>query len=268
MPAEEGETDLRVSDASLFKTHGGRYRNSPDDVALFGVAPDGRHDWTRCEQTQLVAVDTSANRIRVRRGCYGTRPLAFKAGEARAAAHMAEGPWGRRSRLLWFYNFATHCPRDREGKTCADRLTEDLAGWFAPTRLLRRLDGLEFDVLFHVTHGDTDGDGRVDDGIAGGGINAYGVGVVEFARRLRERMGPKFFLMADGALGPGGQNSQRAVGSFNGIESEAGRSSRTGTSTTGPAASTGTGFGRRSGGRPPSVTSTTSGPSRCRERRE
>ncbi|MCX7818025.1 MAG: hypothetical protein N2652_02270 [Kiritimatiellae bacterium] len=219
VPAEPGETTIRVSDASLFRVNTGRYRTSNDDIALFRIGPDGRHDWAHAEQTQLISVDTKAGTIRVRRGCYGTRPLAFTAGCARAAAHESEGPWGRNNHLLWFYNYSTHCPRDAEGKTAADRFIEDIARWFAPGGPLHGLDGLEFDVLFSDTQGDTDGDGVADDGMVGG-VNHYGIGVCEFARRLRERMGRDFLLMADGALGAGGSRSQRAIGSFNGIESE------------------------------------------------
>lgn len=219
VPASEGETDIRVEDASDFKTGSGRYRTSSDDIALFGMTPSRTHDWAHCEQVQLVSVDPKSNTIRVKRGCYGTKPLAFKAGVSRAAAHAVEGPWGKTNHLLWFYNYATHCPRDPQGRTCADRLVDDLARWFAPGGVLGRFDGMEFDVLFHVTHGDTDGDGVEDHGVVDG-INRYGVGVIGFARQLRERMGERFILQADGALGPGGQRSQRAFGLFNGIESE------------------------------------------------
>ena len=219
VPVAAGETDIRVEDASDFQTGAGRYRTSDDDIALFGVTPGGMHDWAHCEQVQLVSVDAKAGTIRVRRGCYGTKPLAFKAGAARAAAHAVEGPWGKTNHLLWFYNYSTHCPRDPQGRTCTDRLVDDLARWFAPDGILGRFDGMEFDVLFNVTHGDTDGDGVEDDGVVDG-INRYGIGVFGFARQLRERMGEGFILQADGALGSGGQRSQRAFGLFNGIESE------------------------------------------------
>lgn len=219
LPAQEGESTLRVADVSDFEVNTGRYKNANDDLALFAIGPDGRHDWSRCEQVQLVAVDAKTGTIRVRRGCYGTRPLAFKAGTARIAAHAVEGPWGKNNHLMWFYNFSTHCPRDPEGKTAADRLVEDLAGWFGPGGKLEAFDGLEFDVMFNETHGDTDGDGRIDNGIIEG-RNHYGIGVIEFARQLRAVIGDRRIIQGDGALGPGGRRSQRAFGILNGIESE------------------------------------------------
>ncbi len=219
VPAEAGESVIRVENAGDFRTETGRYHTSADDIALFGVTQDGKHDWRHCEQVQLVAVDAKANTIRVKRGCYGTRPLAFKAGQARAAAHQVEGPWGKTNHVLWFYNFTAHCPQDADGKTCAERLVDDLGTWFGPGGKLESFDGLEFDVMFNETRGDTDGDGRTDDGVVNG-VNQFGIGMVGFVRKLRDRLGPTRIIQGDGALGPGGVRSQRAFGLLNGIESE------------------------------------------------
>ncbi|MBI5690443.1 MAG: hypothetical protein HZC55_10140 [Verrucomicrobia bacterium] len=219
IPAESGETTIRVENTADFRVSTGRYHTSNDDLALFGITADGRHDWNHCEQVQLVAVDARAGTIRVRRGCYGSKPLAFRAGAARAAAHAVEGPWGRNNHLMWYYNLSVHCPRDSAGKSCADRLVDDLAAWFGPGGKLAAFDGLEFDVSFNETRGDTDGDGRLDHGVVGG-RNGYGIGVIEFYRQLRARLGDGRILQADGALGPGGRRSQRAFGLINGIESE------------------------------------------------
>jgi hypothetical protein len=219
VPAESGQSTIKVEDVHDFKVGAGRYRTSNDDIALMGITADGKHDWNHCEQVQLVSVDTKANSIVVKRGCYGTQPLRFAAGEARAAAHAVEGPWGKTNHLLWFYNYSTECPKDAQGHNCSDLLVDDLATWFGPGGKLAALDGLEFDVMFNETHGDTDGDGEVDDGVVGG-VNRYGIGVVEFARKLRQRMGDRFIIQADGALGAGGIRSQRAWGLLNGIESE------------------------------------------------
>lgn len=219
VPAADGESVIRVDDVSDFKVNSGRYRTSNDDIALFGMTAGGTHDWSHFEHTQLISVDPKAGTIRVRRGQYGSTPRAFKAGASRAAAHAVEGPWGKNNHLMWYHNFTTHCPKDGEGKTCSDRLIDDLARWFGRGGVLEKFDGLEFDVLFNDTHGDTTGDGMEDDGVMDG-VNRYGIGVVEFVRGLRARMGPQFIMQADGALGPGGVRSQRAFGLFNGIESE------------------------------------------------
>jgi len=221
VPAEGGETEIRVANATLFRTGVGRYRTSNEDVGLCLLDDAGRPNWHESEQTQLVAVDVKRRVIRVKRGCYGTKPRAFPANRAYAAAHAHEGPWGRSSHLLWFYNYSTRCPRDKAGRACADVLAADVAARFAPGGELAAFDGLEFDVLHHALGGrgkrapDCDADGRPDKGFFGG-VNTYGGGVVEFCRKLRARLGDGRLILADGAS----VNSQRAFGLLNGIESE------------------------------------------------
>jgi len=221
VPAEEGQSEIRVSDPRLFFVNVGRYRNKNDDIGLCELTPDGRPEWSRSEQVQLIGVDVKKRTITVRRGCYGTKPRAFEAGRAYAAAHVHEGPWGRRSNLMWFYNYSTRCPRDARGRRCADVLVEDLARRFQKGGQLEAFDGLEFDVLHHSARRrgrrgpDCDADGRRDDG-GFDGINTYGVGVVEFCRALRKRLGPAKLILADGMA----LDNQRAFGILNGIESE------------------------------------------------
>ncbi len=219
IPAVTGETTIQVSDAGRFRVKMGRYADSNDDIALFRLKADGTYDWDCCEEVQLVSIDMNTNTIRVRRGQYGTKPLAFTAGKARAVAHQVEGPWGKNNNIMWYYNFSDLCPKDSTGKTAADRYIDDIARWFGPTGPLAQYDGLEFDVLFNDTHGDTSGNGIEDDGVIDG-INHYGIGMVKFCRQLRERMGDDFLILGDGALGPDSVRSQRAWGYLNGIESE------------------------------------------------
>jgi len=222
VPAEEGETEIKVDDPTLFFTGIGRYRNSNEDVGLCLLDAEGRPDWHHNEQVQLIAVDPQRKVLRVRRGCYGTRPMAFAAGKSYAAAHVAEGPWGGQSNLLWFYNYSTRCPRDAGGRMAAEVHCDDLARRFLPGGELEAFDGLEFDVLHHRTAGgggrrgaDCDADGRIDNGLFDG-VNAYGIGVVEFCRMLREKLGPERLILADGMS----LNNQRAFSILNGIESE------------------------------------------------
>lgn len=222
VPAESGETEIRVQDPALFRVKTGRYRDANEDVGLCVLDAEGKPDWHRSEQVELVSVDPRRRTLRVRRGCYGTKPRTFPAGAAYAAAHMSEGPWGRNSHLLWYYNYATCCPRDSQGRTCADVHCRDLAARFAARGELAAFDGLEFDVLHHRAGGwsagrgaDCDADGRPDDGILDG-VNRYGAGVVEFCRQLRRRLGRQKIIQADGAS----LHNQRAFGILNGIESE------------------------------------------------
>lgn len=221
VPAADGETEIRIGRPELFLTAIGRYGNSNDDVGLCDLDAQGRPNWSRSEQVQIVSVDAKQKRIRVRRACYGSGARAFAAGRAYAAAHVTEGPWGAKSHLLWCYNYATCCPRDARGRTCADVLSDELAERFAPRGALAAFDGLEFDVLNNQPMGggqrlaDADADGRPDRGWVGG-LNSYGIGVVEFCRLLRRKMGPAKLILADGMS----VVNQRAAGIINGIESE------------------------------------------------
>ena len=235
VPAEQGETDIHVENPNLFKVNMGRYRDRNEDIGLCMLDADGKPNWNQSEQVQLISIDRQRKIIRVRRGCYGTEPHEFGAGQGYAAAHMTEGPWGRKNNLLWYYNYSTRCPRDNQGHTCADILVEHLVELFGqngppfdcaqggePVEPLVAFDGLEFDVLkFRCGGGskgrgaDCDADGRLDAGIHEG-INTYGIGVVEFCRQLRERLGQNRFILADGMS----ETNQRAFGILNGIESE------------------------------------------------
>ena len=221
VPAAEGVTEIRVDKPQLFQLSIGRYRDANEDVGLCELDEAGRPDWHKSEQVQLVSIDIQRGVIGVRRGCYGTRPRAFRAGRAYAAAHAAEGPWGRKSHLMWYYNYSTACPRDAKGRTCGQVHAADLAARFAPGGRLAAFDGLEFDVLTHTRSGrggrrglDCDADGDADNGFFDG-VNAYGAGVIEFVRALRAKM-PDKLLLADGHS----ERHQRAFGIFNGIESE------------------------------------------------
>ncbi|MBI1371019.1 MAG: hypothetical protein GC162_20485 [Planctomycetes bacterium] len=223
VPAESGQTAIKVDDTRLFVVNGGRYKRSNDDIGLCELDAAGRLDWSRSEQVQLVSVDHQRKVIVVNRGCYGTTPRSFKADRAYAAAHVGEGPWGKDSNLLWQYNHSLRCPRDADGRVCDDLLVSELAAHLNSGGDLATYDGLEFDVLRHTIppHAsdrrsiDTDADGQIDDGYIDG-VNEYGRGVVEFLSALRRKLGDERLILADGQEA----GNQRGFGILNGIESE------------------------------------------------
>jgi hypothetical protein len=223
VPAEFGESDIHLDNTGLFHVNVGRYQDRNEDIALCLLDEQGRPSWLESEQVQLVSVDSQRGVIRVRRGCYGTKPRAFPAGKAYAAAHVCSGPWGRRSNLLWLYNYSTRCPKDRKGRQCLDIQAAAIADLFSPDGKLALFDGIEFDVLRNQCPGglsgvrgvDCDADGKADHGIFDG-INTYALGVVEFCRKLQDRLGGRKLVLADG----GSLSNQRCFGVLNGIESE------------------------------------------------
>ena len=95
---------------------------------------------------------------------------------------LMKGPWGKRSNIMWMYNYSTKCPKDLQGKTCTDILVDEFSQNFLPGGQLEIFDGVEFDVLYHQrgdlptskrTRGpDMDADGKADygffDGITAG----------------------------------------------------------------------------------------------------
>jgi len=231
VPAQGGETTIAVENPGLFHLNMGLFINKNDELGICALGPDGKPDWKQSEQLDLLAIDVKTRTLRVRRGAFGTTPRAFAAGKTYIAAHVTEGPWIPTANLLWLYNFSTACPRDARGHNCSDVLVEDIGHRFQTGGALERFDGLEFDVLFFQPQGagrrrqpdvDCDGDGKPDSGFING-INTYGIGVYEFCRKLRERLGENKLIMADGqtlADFSRPEDYQRSFGLLNGIESE------------------------------------------------
>lgn len=227
VPAEEGISKIHVENPSLFRVNMGRYRNKNEDICLCLLDEDGKPDWHHSEQVQLISINHERKVLEVKRGCFGTKPIALPANKSYAAAHVTEGPWGGEdANLMWFYNYSTKCPRDAQGRTCIDILVEDVASRFLPGGDLEHYDGLEFDVLKdeptyippYLREGrgvDVDGDGKIDYGWIDG-INTYRIGVYEFCRRLRRKLGEDRIIQADGMA----VSNQRCFGVLNGIESE------------------------------------------------
>jgi len=221
VPANEDVSILHVEDPQLFLTNIGRYGSKNEDLVICALTSDDKPDYSRAEQLELVAKDRENKTLTVRRGAFGTNPLKWKKNQSYVAAHVTGGPWGRRSNLLWLYNFSLGCPRDSQGRTCADILVDDIALQFEPGGSVELLDGIQLDILRHFIYNfrgiravHTDADGKRDDNNFDAD-NAYGRGVYEFCRSLKKRLGDNKLLLADGGL-----PNQRAFGIVNGIESE------------------------------------------------
>ncbi len=222
--ALEGRDTIKVADTSLFLLNTGRGGRTNDDICIARLE-DGRPDWSHVEQVKLLDIDRKNSTLTVKRGCYGTRPLAFEAGKAYAAPHVADGPWGGED-LLWQYNYSVVCPRDAKGRTCSDILIDYFFEQFARGGRMEFADGIAFDVLwdhlrYYVTRPvDLDADGKDDGPQANGfdkdGHNLYGIGSTRFLVRLRERMGDDFIITSDGEE----TDKQSTFGVLNGIESE------------------------------------------------
>lgn len=222
LPAEQGKATLQVEDPDLFKMNYGRFKNKGEDLGICLLDEDGKVDWSCAEQLELLAIDHESKTLTVRRGAFGSTARNWQANKAYIAAHISEGPWEKPAdHLMWFYNFSTTCPNDRNGRNCNNILAEIIAKRFN-YGIAKHLDGLEFDVMHWVTWpvigkrgADCDADGKADGGFVGG-TNVYGIGMVEFCRELRELMNDDKLIMADGNY----EEFQRSFGFLNGIESE------------------------------------------------
>lgn len=227
VPATGGETEFHVSNARLFRLNAGREHDVNEDIGLCELGADGRPDWSKCEQVKLLDVKIErggAGLIKVQRAQYDTKPRGFENGRAYAAAHFWNGPWGKDKRLLWGFNFASTCPKDASGKTCADVLSDEFGVLFGRGGRLEKFDGLQFDVMRHSfvdrpgnrdRDPDCDADGKADSGFIGD-KDVYAEGVVAFCRKLREKLGPDRLILADGW----NWDHVRAFGILNGMESE------------------------------------------------
>lgn len=206
--AYKPEVWLEVDDPSHFRMDNGAKFNTPDDITLVRRREDGTFDWEHAEYVRLLNI--RGNRIRVRRAMFNSTARAFEPGKTYAAPHVMGGPWEATTNMVWYYNLSTVCPRDAEGRSCADVLLEELSGNFAPGGRWETFDGVQFDVMMSIPttgyherrkalgqRADVDMDGRQDDGVVDG-RQTYGPGCLDFLTRLRAAVGPDRILAADG----------------------------------------------------------------------
>ena len=67
VPAGEVESEIKVSDASLFKVNIGRFKDRNEDIGLCELDEEGKPDWNKSEQVQLLSADSVKNIISVKR---------------------------------------------------------------------------------------------------------------------------------------------------------------------------------------------------------
>ena len=81
LTAEKGESTVHVEDPSLFRVSMGRHGDHNEDLGICMVDEQGRPDWLRAEQVELLGIDAKSKTLRVRRAAFGTNPRAFPAGD-------------------------------------------------------------------------------------------------------------------------------------------------------------------------------------------
>ena len=218
---------VKVSDPSHFRMDNGKNFKTPDDITLVQRNPDGTFDWERAEYVRLLDID--GDRIKIKRGMFGSQPLDFKSGQVYAAPHVMGGPWGGTANMVWYYNLSTECPKDKYGKTCADILVEELSSNFEQGGRWDIFDGVQFDVMTSVPttgyherrkalgqRADVNMDGEQDDGFING-VQTFGIGCFNYLTSLRNAIGSDKLILADGRE-VGCQKSGNNV--LNGVEME------------------------------------------------
>ena len=179
---------------------------------------EGKPLWDRYEYVEIKEIDAKTNTISIHRGTALSSPRGFVAGSRVAPISAYLG-----THYLFAHNYATNAPRDKNGKTGIDIQLEEIKEFHDPqTGVLGALDGIGFDVLNWEPHNfreriDSDGDGVADGGYDPvTGEDLWRRGAYEFQKRLRAHFGPDFVMINDGYS----DTDQRAIGLFNGIESE------------------------------------------------
>lgn len=178
----------------------------------------GKPLWEHYEYVELQEVDREKNAVIVKRGQSLSTSRNFGKGSRIVPIQTYIS-----TPVLYGINYSTSCPKDKNGKTATDILFEELVDIFDKEKgLLPDLNGIAFDVLnwappHYRNLLDADGDGVADgayDPVTGEDL--WRKGAYEFQKRLREHFGPDFIMTGDSyCLG-----DQRAMGVFNGIESE------------------------------------------------
>ncbi len=215
-----GMTEFSVSNISTFSDQGFVYKNNtsaPQDLVIVGRKADGTLNWATCEYASIVTVDKKNKKITVKRGQYLSRALNYGEGGVYIAPIIG-GVWG--GNRLWFYNFATTCPRNAQGQNAADLFLGEILAKIDPQAGdLKGLSGIAFDVMYWQAR--IEGMDVNDDGVADGvgiveGKHVWRDGMIDWLTRLRKKVGSAFLLTSDSGF----SHLQRGVGLLNGMEAE------------------------------------------------
>lgn len=220
---DENQNILKVKSANLFSekayiVHGdGKAPDErlPHDLIIVEVDNEGNRLWNNSEYATIEKVDPETNILTVKRGQHFSNTRSFRK-ENTYIAPLAGGSWG--GNLMWYYNLSSACPKDKNGKTCADIFLGLIENWYSKDGILKNIDGIGYDVNYFISDHktwDCNNDGVADKGIVEG-KNIWRDGDWKFLQDLRKSFGPEFIITADGWR----DEMQRAVGVLNGMESE------------------------------------------------
>lgn len=216
------DTLLSVSSVSPFSLTA--YKNNtitpavgyPSYILLVPTDNLGNRLWYQSEVVRLKQIYASENKISVSRAMVFSTSKIFEANKTYALS--ISGTY-LDSHIMWYYNLSSTCPLDSTGKNAGDILSDELAGLFKTTGVLKNMNGIAFDVNYFDSSSHSTWDVN-NDGIADGGwVNSRNVwrdGDYDFLKKVRSKLGNNYIITSDCEF----DTNQQAVGVMNGIESE------------------------------------------------
>ncbi len=176
------------------KFDAGNYAMIWDGTAITStLTPQEPAFWAHAEHVLIEAVDQVNKTLTVTRG-YSSTAIPHPAG-SRMAVHGPGAGGAEDDNTVWSYNQSTLCPPDEQGRQFNQVMAEWLAQNLNPPNE-HVFDGVLFDTTLYwmVPKVDVNNDGLADGGMVTPGENAWGEGMVELLRRLRQALGPDSIL--------------------------------------------------------------------------